>query len=486
MGTTGFLNRFFWAVVCCFVFLPLGCFQKNSDYNADAGFDGGADTDSDSDTDSDTDTDSDSDTDLDSDTDTDADPCSEVDCSDYGDCEVVDGGAVCDCEEGWFNSPDPADCGKPEIEVMMNATDISADGGVHDFLEMEVDGDENQASAYAAFTVKNTGTADLEIEDVYFADTDGDTSNFDLNDTSESPVAPGGETSFTIRFDPQEIGETSAFVTIANNDADESEFTFAVTGVGIDTTPPSYATGVIGFDNIDDTGFSVTWTKATDFISPQGSLQYRLYQSVLDDIGTVNDAEANGELAMNWTTDVSTFTATDLEVDTIYYFNVVVRDELDNRRAYSMSGKKTATPILLYSMDATVNLGGREGADTLCEENRPEHVPSGWKIKAFISVDEYDQLIDFTSGTGAVPNHVQIRGYPNNVNHIFAEDWDTLFFDGHPAISLTQAGALAAETNWFSGSNADGTSTEQTCNGWLGGIYSGTMGYSDSVDETLI
>ena len=47
------------------------------------------------------------------------------------------------------------------------------------------------------------------------------------------PVAPSGSTTFTITFTPTSMGAKTATVTIANDDSDESSYTFTVNGTGI-------------------------------------------------------------------------------------------------------------------------------------------------------------------------------------------------------------------------------------------------------------
>ena len=52
-----------------------------------------------------------------------------------------------------------------------------------------------------------------------------------------SPVAPGGTTSFQVRFNPSALGTRSATLSVGNNDADENPYDFALQGTGV--TPGS-------------------------------------------------------------------------------------------------------------------------------------------------------------------------------------------------------------------------------------------------------
>ncbi|MCX6071166.1 MAG: hypothetical protein NTU91_09975, partial [Chloroflexi bacterium] len=73
--------------------------------------------------------------------------------------------------------------------------------------------------------------------------TAGDTSQFALSNTTSSPVAAGGSTSFKIRFDPSTVGGKSATVTVSSDaPVPKNLYTFTVTGTG-SFAPKVYWTG---------------------------------------------------------------------------------------------------------------------------------------------------------------------------------------------------------------------------------------------------
>lgn len=117
-----------------------------------------------------------------------------------------------------------------EIQVVQAGTDIPSGTGSYDFGSVHVDGDAGAASDQTTFTVRNTGSGNLIISDIRLSD--GNTADFDLTDSAASTVVPGAETSFSIRLDPLTGGNKSATLTIENNDYDEGEYSFALTGVG--------------------------------------------------------------------------------------------------------------------------------------------------------------------------------------------------------------------------------------------------------------
>ncbi|MCG9967459.1 S-layer homology domain-containing protein [Pelotomaculum terephthalicicum JT] len=112
-----------------------------------------------------------------------------------------------------------------------------------------------------------------------------------------------------------------------------------------DTTPPAVADGTIIASGLTHNGVTLSWSKATDDVSPQGALQYLVYFSYSDNIGTVTDAVYKGTAIGDYATDIGTKEITGLDGNTTYYFNVIVMDETGNKTAYTMKSVTTeATP----------------------------------------------------------------------------------------------------------------------------------------------
>ena len=99
------------------------------------------------------------------------------------------------------------------------------------------------------FTVRNASSATLTGLAV---SKDGiNAGDFALGALGATTLAPGASTTFTVTFAPGELGQRSASLHIASNDADENPFDLALTGKGVlppqitTTTPlPSGLTGV--------------------------------------------------------------------------------------------------------------------------------------------------------------------------------------------------------------------------------------------------
>ncbi|MCF6237332.1 MAG: choice-of-anchor D domain-containing protein, partial [Candidatus Marinimicrobia bacterium] len=104
---------------------------------------------------------------------------------------------------------------------------------------MAVDG----ASTSQTFTIDNDGSEDLLLTSSPLVSIAGaHSSDFTISQQPSSPVAPSGTVSFTVSFNPSAGGTRSAYVSIENNDADESPYTFTLQGDGA-TAPEIQVTG---------------------------------------------------------------------------------------------------------------------------------------------------------------------------------------------------------------------------------------------------
>lgn len=113
----------------------------------------------------------------------------------------------------------------PEIVIEQpSGTDI-ADGGTRSFGTVVV----GSASSFT-FTLKNTGTPGLA--GLVITKNGTNASDFTITVNPVSPVIPGEDTTFTVRFTPSGCGTRTAAIHIASNDANENPFDITLTGKG--------------------------------------------------------------------------------------------------------------------------------------------------------------------------------------------------------------------------------------------------------------
>jgi|GEM_PF-1082115 len=132
--------------------------------------------------------------------------------------------------------------GAPEIAVTGNGTNIvdgdssPASGDHTDFGSANPSG----GTVSRTFTITNSGAGTLVLGSGAVSFSGTNATDFSVTaQPATSVAAGGGTTTFTVEFDPSITGSHSATLSIANNDADESPFDFAVQGIGEDLTAPS-------------------------------------------------------------------------------------------------------------------------------------------------------------------------------------------------------------------------------------------------------
>ncbi len=111
------------------------------------------------------------------------------------------------------------------------------------------------------------------------------------------------------------------------------------TGAAPDTEPPVPGAGisVVG----GSTSVFVSWGAAADDETAEAGLSYKLLRSEADNLGSVEDAEANGTTVADWTADTLSAMATGLSLSTDYYFAVLVKDAAGNKAVYPCQGVTT-------------------------------------------------------------------------------------------------------------------------------------------------
>ena len=164
-----------------------------------------------------------------------------------------------------YGSDQTFDTLAPEIDVQGNGNSIvdgdndpsTTDGT--DFGRIDVD----VTSEAQIFTIKNTGTADLNISAPTIEGTDKD--DFVVTPSGITVIEPGESTTFSITFTPSAVKTHNATINITNNDPDENPYDFAIQGTGKSSLPPEIMTTVPEKDTEVDwkTGqtFSITFSK---------------------------------------------------------------------------------------------------------------------------------------------------------------------------------------------------------------------------------
>jgi hypothetical protein len=157
-----------------------------------------------------------------------------------------------------------------EINLQGNSQDI-ADGDTTPSVDDQTDfGSVNVTSGMQSytFTIQNTGNEALTLGGTPLVEITGENaSDFTVTaQPSSSTVAAGGSLTFTVQFDPSAVGLRTATISIANSDADESSYDFAIQGTGLFTSTTFTWSG---------SGTDTLWTNpdnwAGNLVPPAGS-----------------------------------------------------------------------------------------------------------------------------------------------------------------------------------------------------------------------
>lgn len=133
--------------------------------------------------------------------------------------------------------PDPT---APDINLKGNAAsivlgDTTPSPADHtDFGSTPVSG----GSVVRTFTVENTGPGASALNVASIAVSGTHAANFTVGAlTPPGSIAGGGSATFTVTFLPGAVGLRSATVTVNNDDCNESAYSFAIQGTGVNTAP---------------------------------------------------------------------------------------------------------------------------------------------------------------------------------------------------------------------------------------------------------
>jgi autotransporter-associated beta strand protein len=121
-----------------------------------------------------------------------------------------------------------------------------------------------------------------------------------------------------------------------------------------DNTAPSIGSALAA-GATTDSSVELTWGGAQDDQTANANLIYTIYCSESNNIGTIAQCEADYSLEVNSVTGVTAYTVTGLDPNTLYYFNVVVKDQPGNKAIYSTVSKTTEKAALTGLVTITGN-----------------------------------------------------------------------------------------------------------------------------------
>ena len=195
--------------------------------------------------------------------------------------QVTNGGVACSAE--------------PEINIIGNSNNVN-DGSTTPSLTNDTDFgnvDVTLGTNSNTFTIQNTGTGILNLTGTSRINITGvHAGDFTITSNASATVSSGGNTNFTISFNPSTTGLRIASVSIVNDDSDENPYTFNIQGNGTTTIQEIDVTGL---GNTITSGDAIPSTlDNTDFgsvITPMGS---SVNTFVIRNLGTLTNLSLTG------------------------------------------------------------------------------------------------------------------------------------------------------------------------------------------------
>ncbi|MBI9102199.1 MAG: hypothetical protein JEY99_07280 [Spirochaetales bacterium] len=95
--------------------------------------------------------------------------------------------------------------------------------------------------------------------------------------------------------------------------------------------------GTITISEVSTSSLTLDWSAGSDLSTLSTALEYKVVASTQDNINTVISAEISGEgrfTVMDWAADTLNTNVSGLNIGSLYYFNVLVRDRLANTAMY--------------------------------------------------------------------------------------------------------------------------------------------------------
>jgi hypothetical protein len=121
----------------------------------------------------------------------------------------------------------------PEIDVLGNGVSIANGDDTPTSADQSAFGNQLPGgTTVRAFTIHNSGAATLALSGSPVVALSGNSAFTVSSQPAGSSLATNGSVPFTITFAPTAVGLVTATVSIANNDSNETPYTFVVSGVG--------------------------------------------------------------------------------------------------------------------------------------------------------------------------------------------------------------------------------------------------------------
>ena len=177
-----------------------------------------------------------------------------------------------------------------------------------------------------------------------------------------------------------------------------------------DSIPKPGNAGVLAIYQGEST-ITIQWSEASDNKTASEHLFYRVIQSSEENIDSSDSIEINGNIIQDWKMNISSLKVESLLLDTMYFYNVQVKDEDGNIATYIMNSIKTYQSI--DSSDPVEDL-----LFTVIVDNKSliENISGEWAFASILEVA--GQKILFDTGYDVLNSMTKMNIDPHSIDHV--------------------------------------------------------------------
>ncbi|ETR70067.1 MAG: hypothetical protein OMM_03505 [Candidatus Magnetoglobus multicellularis str. Araruama] len=252
-----------------------------------------------------------------------------------------------------------------------------------------------------------------------------------------------------------------------------------------DTVPVPGNSGIISTTGSDSSSVTLYWTPGSDDWTEQDDLEYLVCVSQ-----SYSSVDSIQECESSVYADYSTYTPTTVGVAglisaTTYYFNIVIKDEVDRKSLYTQFSAVPNDVIIYHASTHNGNFGGRTGADAICAASSNRPITGYTDYHALMSFDSTDTIGNMASTFSTLKQNTPIKSNANSVTSSIASNWADL--EALERQVLTNSGAMPVGVLWWSGtSSTDWSTYVDSCDGFTStsptGVVKSTGASGDSGD----
>jgi len=220
--------------------------------------------------------------------------------------------------------------------------------------------------------------------------------------------------------------------------------------------------GTILTSNDNPLSVTLTWSPASDTDTSDTDLFYQICSSTIySNVNNISWCNDNPSTGWNYAQNITLANIDNLTPGTTYWFNVIVKDNSDNKSIYTPVSRNLRAIILYSSGKRNGNFGGRVGADSICAASiTATNLASSYgysSFHAFASFSTSDEIRDMNSNYSIPSSSPVWSDATNTSGYAISSSWNNLINIGFERQILHLSGALENYEKFWLATSSDGS-----------------------------